>query len=227
MHTSYPSRVAPFSLSSKPTLLSLLLFYATAAGDPIEFVFAPESLSDAVDFRSPFLYLQLSQLERIHALRTTSGKGGSASVSATVAALEDAYTDADLFETVCQIRGTSWMMLALTNWCITSVVKLHLTSFLHPSQAEAVSYFGSMAGLGMESDAHQNQEVVGVPCPAPHGATVLRSHWNYIIKPCGTRKARTCCDGSKRAAPELRFAQTYASCIDLSAVMGLRGCRLH
>jgi hypothetical protein len=38
-----------------------------------------------------------------------------------------------------------------------------------------------------------------------------------------------CCDGSKRAAPELRFAQTYASCIDqpcmrlffvLSAVMG-------
>jgi hypothetical protein len=26
-------------------------------------------------------------------------------VSATVAALEDAYTDADLFETVCQIRG--------------------------------------------------------------------------------------------------------------------------
>jgi hypothetical protein len=27
-------------------------------------------------------------------------------VSATVAALEDAYTDADLFETVCQIRGT-------------------------------------------------------------------------------------------------------------------------
>jgi hypothetical protein len=28
-----------------------------------------------------------------------------ASVSATVAALEDAYTDADLFETICQIRG--------------------------------------------------------------------------------------------------------------------------
>jgi hypothetical protein len=26
-------------------------------------------------------------------------------VSATVAALEDAYTDADLFETICQIRG--------------------------------------------------------------------------------------------------------------------------
>jgi hypothetical protein len=49
------------------------------------------------------------------------------------------------------------------------------------------------------------------------------------MKPYGTRKARMCCDGSKRAAPELRFAQTYASCIDqpcmrlffaLSAAMG-------
>jgi hypothetical protein len=29
----------------------------------------------------------------------------SASVSASIAALEDAYTDADLFETVCQSRG--------------------------------------------------------------------------------------------------------------------------
>jgi hypothetical protein len=35
----------------------------------------------------------------------------------------------------------------------------------------------------------------------------------YIIKPCGTRKARMCCDGSNRATPELRFAQTYALCI--------------
>jgi hypothetical protein len=49
------------------------------------------------------------------------------------------------------------------------------------------------------------------------------------MKPCGPRKARMCCDGSKCAAPELPFAQTYASCIDqpcmrlffaLSAAMG-------
>jgi hypothetical protein len=80
-------------------------FDASAAGDPIEFVFASESRSDAVDCRRPPLHLQLSQLKRIHALRTVSGEGDSASVSATVAALEDAYTDADLFETICQIRG--------------------------------------------------------------------------------------------------------------------------
>jgi hypothetical protein len=43
--------------------------------------------------------------ERIHALRTVSGEGDSALVSANVAALEDAYTDADLLETVSQVRG--------------------------------------------------------------------------------------------------------------------------
>jgi hypothetical protein len=81
----------------------------------------------------------------------------------------------------------------------------------------------------LQLDSHQKQKVFGAPSPAPPGATLLRSHWNYIIKPCGTRKARMCCDGSKRAAPEFRFAQMYASCIDqpcmrlffaLSAAMG-------
>jgi hypothetical protein len=61
-------------------------FNATAACGPTEFVFAPESLSDAVNFRRPPLHLQLCQLKRIHALRTVSGECDSASVSATVAA---------------------------------------------------------------------------------------------------------------------------------------------
>jgi hypothetical protein len=71
-----------------------------------------------------------------------------------------------------------------------------------------------LASEWLQLDSHQKQKVFGAPCPAPPGATVLRSQWNYIIKPCGTRNARMYCDGSKRAAPELRFAQTYASCID-------------
>jgi hypothetical protein len=79
---------------------------ASKGSDPIDFVFAPKYRSDAVDFRRPPLHLQLSQLKRIHALRTVSGERGSASVStSTVAALEDAYTDTDLFETIRQIRG--------------------------------------------------------------------------------------------------------------------------
>jgi hypothetical protein len=61
------------------------------------------------------------------------------------------------------------------------------------------------------------EEVFGAPCPGPPGTTVLRSHWNYIIKPYGTRKARMCSDGSKRAAQELRFAQMGADCTNAYA----------
>jgi hypothetical protein len=43
---------------------------ASNRSDPIDFVFAPESRCDAVDFRHPPLHLLLSQLKRIHALRT-------------------------------------------------------------------------------------------------------------------------------------------------------------
>jgi hypothetical protein len=56
----------------------------------------------------------------------------------------------------------------------------------------------SLARLGIETARFSPQ--------LERGVTVLRSHWNYLIKPRGTRKARMCCEGSKRAAPELRFA---------------------
>jgi hypothetical protein len=62
------------------------------------FDFAPESCSDAVDFRRPPLHLQLSQLKQIHALRTVSVERDSESVPLP-------YTDADLFETICKIRA--------------------------------------------------------------------------------------------------------------------------
>jgi hypothetical protein len=42
-----------------------------------------------------------------------------ASVSATVAALDETYTDAETIETICRICGD--MMLALMNWSITKL----------------------------------------------------------------------------------------------------------
>jgi hypothetical protein len=54
-----------------------------------------------LDIRHPPLHLQLSQLKLIHAVRTVPG----VYVSTTIAALEDAYTNANLLETICQIRG--------------------------------------------------------------------------------------------------------------------------
>jgi hypothetical protein len=86
------------SLSSKSTLLSLRLSMLVKGVTPstsflLDFVSAPESRSDTVDLRRPPLHLQLCQLKRIHALRTVSGKGDSASVSVTVAALGEATFD--------------------------------------------------------------------------------------------------------------------------------------
>jgi hypothetical protein len=109
------------------------------------------------------------------------------------------------------------MMLALMSWCIISVVKLHPTSLLLvPSPvASSSSFLSGMYGLprnGIKLDLTKSKKSLAflvlprlVPrCCVPIG----------IIKPCGTRKARMYGDGSKRDAPELRFAQTYASCID-------------
>ena len=55
----------------------------------------------------------------------------------------------------------------------------------------------------------------GTPVNRPKGAIVLRPHWQYHVKRCGTRRARQCCDGSKRAAPMLHaLASTYSSCVE-------------
>ena len=63
-------------------------------------------------------------------------------------------------------------------------------------------------------DSMAKQEMYGAPVIAPRDAIVLRQHWNYVIKGDGTRKARNCCDGSPRAAPQLKLANTYSSCIE-------------
>ncbi len=63
-------------------------------------------------------------------------------------------------------------------------------------------------------DSMAKQEMYGDPIHAPADSIVLRQHWNYAIKGDGTRKARNCCDGSPRAAPQLKLANTYSSCIE-------------
>ena len=55
----------------------------------------------------------------------------------------------------------------------------------------------------------------GTPINRPKDAIVLRPHWQYHIKMCGTRQVQQCCDGSKHAAPMLHaLASTYSSCVE-------------
>jgi hypothetical protein len=63
-------------------------------------------------------------------------------------------------------------------------------------------------------DSMAKQEMYGPAVYPPAGAIILQQHWNYSIKADGTRKARNCCDGSPRAAPALKLANTYLSCIE-------------
>lgn len=67
-------------------------------------------------------------------------------------------------------------------------------------------------------DAMAKQNMYGSPCTAPKDAIVLRQHWTYTFKADGRRKARNCCDGSPRAAPNLRLADTYSSCVEQPCV---------
>ena len=44
---------------------------------------------------------------------------------------------------------------------------------------------------------------------------ILRPHWQYHIKQCGTRRAHLCCNGSKYTAPLLHeLALTYSTCVE-------------
>lgn len=77
-----------------------------------------------------------------------------------------------------------------------------------------------LAAEAKQLDAHRAQGMYSSPVDPPPGAIVLRQHWTYSLKadptsPGGVkRKARNCCDGSSKAAPELhRLAQTYSSCV--------------
>ena len=50
----------------------------------------------------------------------------------------------------------------------------------------------------------------------PKDAIILRSHWNYVVKRSGQRRSRLCCNGSKKACPELHeVASTWSSCVEL------------
>jgi hypothetical protein len=76
------------------------------------------------------------------------------------------------------------------------------------------------AAFDAQLDVHCTAGLFGQPVPRPRPVdgvppNILRIQWSNVVKPDGTRKARACLDGSKRAAPHLRqFAQTYASCIE-------------
>jgi hypothetical protein len=70
-------------------------------------------------------------------------------------------------------------------------------------------------------DANYAAGTFGAPVPRPgcrpdgRRPNIFRVVWTNVVKAGGTRKSRSCLDGSARAAPGLREStQTYSSCIE-------------
>ena len=68
----------------------------------------------------------------------------------------------------------------------------------------------------------------GKPVDAPKNAIFLRPHWKYDIKRNGTHRDSQFYDGSKRAAPMLRYLNpTYSSCVQYPAQRPLFAIAAH
>jgi hypothetical protein len=63
-------------------------------------------------------------------------------------------------------------------------------------------------------DQYRSQETFGRHQPLPKGANVLPLIWTYLIKDCGTKKARCCCNGSPKMKGTVTLGETYAGSLD-------------
>jgi hypothetical protein len=187
------------------------------------------------------LQFQLFQLKQIHALCTVSGEGDSAFVSATIAALADACTDADLFETICQIRGdkqdgagTHELAYHIRGDAVAD--EQDLGSFPRRKLKQFPTWDRWLSSKWKQLDAHQEQNSFGVRCPALPEITALRSqiqvaqtYASCIELPCtcmllvpsvamsfiviGAERTNTCANASSPGQPtDVRVDDTYADC---------------
>jgi hypothetical protein len=182
---------------------------AVAASDATSFtiVFAPERYIP-VHSRpndSP-LHLSVDQLRVIHALRSSVDARSIPEVpEAPVRSPSESVLSHDYF---------TLMMRSLNTTVFGTEAEQALGSFTRRKLKLLANWNDWLAAEGKQLDSMAKQEMYGPPVYPPPGAIILRQHWNYSIKSDGTRKARNCCDGSPRAAPELNLANTYSSCIE-------------
>ena len=61
---------------------------------------------------------------------------------------------------------------------------------------------------------YENQGMFSDPTPIPPDANSLPFIWTYLIKECGTKKARGVCNGSPRMKGTVTLGETYAASLD-------------
>jgi hypothetical protein len=147
-------------------------FDASAADDPIEFVFAPESGYDAVDFRRPPLHLK-----RIHALRTVSWRGIHRLCLLSSLRLRTRTLAPTCSKRFVRFAETSRMI------CTRALVHHSYTRRIDPCSFTRrklkqlpIWDLWLTSEIGKSSTLTRSRKSLGAPCPAPPGATVLSSH---------------------------------------------------
>jgi hypothetical protein len=61
---------------------------------------------------------------------------------------------------------------------------------------------------------YESQGTFSEPCPLPDGANCLPLLWTYLIKDCGTKKARCVCNGSNKMKGSVTLRNTYAGALE-------------
>ena len=166
--------------------------------ETVRIVLAPEKKVRRAEKHTDPLHLTIDALMHINAIRSAPGEGAPT--------LTDDET-ATLVSSLHLVNATDATAEEKAMGSFTRRKLLNLKTWEHWRASEE-----------KQLDAMEKQGMYGSPVlhgDIPKDAIVLRQHWRYYFKADGTRKARNCCDGSRRAAPELHdVAQTYSSCIE-------------
>lgn len=193
------------------SIVAALSAAAVSDDASVTIVFAPERYIPVHDRpRDDPIHLSVDRLLHIHSLRTTP-RIGPPVAAPTTAVPEPGY--ATIHEPLSHDQ-ILLMMRSLNTTVFGTTEEQALGGFTRRKLKRLPNWKEWLQAESKQLDSMAKQEMYGPPVHPPPGAIILRQHWNYSIKSDGTRKARNCCDGSPRAAPELKLANTYSSCIE-------------
>jgi hypothetical protein len=193
------------------SVLAALTTVATSDAASFTIVFAPDRYITVTSRPndSP-LHLSVDQLRLVHSIRT-SPLAAAASLAPNAAAPEP--RTAIMHEPLPHDQFLL-MMRSLNTTAFGTEEEQALGSFTRRKLKRLSNWNDWLLAEARQLDSMAKQGMYGTAIHPPAGAIILRQHWNYSIKSDGTRKARNCCDGSPRAAPALKLANTYSSCIE-------------
>lgn len=168
-------------------------------------VLAPEK-HDSMCLSSEPLSLSIDQLLCVNSI--LHGSGESEATIPSPSSPSQLWTESLLPD------ETSFIIRSLNTASYGTPAEQALGSFTRRKLKKLPNWDEWRSSEHKQLDGFKKLDMYGEPCFAPKGASVLRQHWQYMLKVGGDRKARNCCDGSSMSPEILKLANTYSSCIE-------------